>query len=172
MLSATWRTHKHFYSSASLGIIFDGFEAFVGNSRFFFFLLKLLRLRKKCNSNYREMQLKCSLSSLLGFILFFATILKSLNILQMAKPRRRRSKWNFTFYDLSNAMCLELREKIQFKFFNCHLWYLVLVGMCCSDKPILWLSTRQFFQTSFFSSIFYGSGPVECNFLGVCWTAL
>ena len=112
------------------------------------------------------MQLKCSLSSLLGFILFFATILKSLNILQMAKPRRR-SKWNFTFYDLSNAMCLELREKIQFKFFNCHLWYLVLVGMCCSDKPILWLSTRQFFYISFFSSIFHVSGPVECNFL-VC----
>ena len=35
-LAATWRTHKHFYPNASLGIIFDGFEAFVGNSRFFF----------------------------------------------------------------------------------------------------------------------------------------
>ena len=34
-LAATWRTHKHFYPNASLGIIFDGFEAFVGNSRFF-----------------------------------------------------------------------------------------------------------------------------------------
>ena len=37
-LAATWRTHKHFYPNASLGIIFDGFEAFVGNSRFFFCL--------------------------------------------------------------------------------------------------------------------------------------
>ena len=51
-LAATWRTHKHFYPNASLGIIFDGFEAFVGNSRFF--LLKLLRLRKKCNSTTTE----------------------------------------------------------------------------------------------------------------------
>ena len=42
--------------------------------------------------------------------------------------------------------CLEnfLRWENSIQVFNCHLWYLVILGMFCRDKSILWLSTRDF----------------------------